>query len=324
MSSLSVSEQLSVEERNGTAVLHLQTHYQASENLVQDFRELLLALIEKGCRRLILDFSKVVSFNGSLCGPLILAWRRMQERNGQLILARIPQMPMEYFRITKLDQVFDIRQEVLIDEPEPPSQEEQAFYRGIREAGDDPSMALIFADWLEDHLDERADFIRLQCELEQVKDNPTREAELQRKCSEMLELYEQHWVGSLAGMVTSWTWKRGLIHSVKLSANAIEEHARSLFAIAPIQELRVEPGLYFPNDHRRRRWLRIFQHYSIFSELSVLRIDQRRLTDKEAEPLLHSVYLDRLKKLELRDQGNLSPATLKQFKRRFGRAFQVI
>lgn len=70
-----------------------------------------------------------------------------------------------------------------------------AFKHTIREHPQDDGPRLIFADWLEEHGDcDYAEFIRVQCELEQPLDDD-RWAALSRREAELLALHREEWLG---------------------------------------------------------------------------------------------------------------------------------
>jgi anti-sigma B factor antagonist len=60
----------------------------------------------------IFDFGEVTYLSSSALGMLISLQRRVAQRKGQLKLAGIRDEVMEVFRITKLDTVFDIYNDV--------------------------------------------------------------------------------------------------------------------------------------------------------------------------------------------------------------------
>jgi uncharacterized protein (TIGR02996 family) len=68
-----------------------------------------------------------------------------------------------------------------------PVTHEDAFLADIVENPDDDGVRLIYADWLEDHgQPERAEFIRVQCELARLTEDGPRRQELEareRQCS---------------------------------------------------------------------------------------------------------------------------------------------
>jgi uncharacterized protein (TIGR02996 family) len=78
--------------------------------------------------------------------------------------------------------------------------ESEAFIQAIAENLYDDTPRLIFADWLEDHgQEERARFIRVQCELEPMRDQYEidRAAELHRREDELLQTHQKEWLGQM-------------------------------------------------------------------------------------------------------------------------------
>src|SRR5690349_15504156 len=73
-----------------------------------------------------------------------------------------------------------------------------AFLRGIAANLYDDAPRLIYADWLDKQGDsDRAEFIRVQCELEPIRDQYEidRAAEFHRREEELLQEYQQEWLG---------------------------------------------------------------------------------------------------------------------------------
>jgi uncharacterized protein (TIGR02996 family) len=72
---------------------------------------------------------------------------------------------------------------------------DEAFIEAIRDASDDDTPRLIYADWLEEHGDPHGEFIRVQCELARIgRDDPRRTALAARE----QELWVRHkavWAG---------------------------------------------------------------------------------------------------------------------------------
>ena len=76
--------------------------------------------------------------------------------------------------------------------------DEQGFLAAIREAPDDDTPRLIYADWLDDHGDaDRAEFIRVQCEAERLGEFDPRRPELEERANELLAAHEKNWLGPL-------------------------------------------------------------------------------------------------------------------------------
>src|SRR4051794_19420115 len=85
-----------------------------------------------------------------------------------------------------------------------PMPDDDAFLRAIIDNPDDDLPRLVYADWLDEHGDpDRAEFIRVQCELVRIRDEevaPVR-GRLRRRQEELLERNEERWLAPFVGMV---------------------------------------------------------------------------------------------------------------------------
>lgn len=136
-----------------------------------------------------------------------------------------------------------------------PVTHDEAFLQAIRENPADDAPRLVYADWLEDHDQaDRAEFIRLQCELDpqrfeidrpQVRDLLAREAEL-------LERHEEEWLGPVVRACReAWShsdpeggygpfFRRGVPEVAALHLECLLEHGKDLLTAHPtIRELAV-------------------------------------------------------------------------------------
>jgi uncharacterized protein (TIGR02996 family) len=115
--------------------------------------------------------------------------------------------------------------------------QEDAFLEAIREDPDDDAVRLIFADWLEERGDPRGEFIRVQCALAGMPDEDERRKALEARAERLLRQHEPRWVGPLASRVNSYTFRRGFVEEITLSAAAFLRHAPSLFAPHPLRKV---------------------------------------------------------------------------------------
>jgi uncharacterized protein (TIGR02996 family) len=92
---------------------------------------------------------------------------------------------------------------------------DDAFLAGIIESPDDDAPRLIYADWLEEHgREERAEFIRVLCELARLGEDDPRRGELGARERELLARHEQTW-GERRG--SWWGRLRGSRSSLNLA-----------------------------------------------------------------------------------------------------------
>lgn len=143
--------------------------------------------------------------------------------------------------------------------------EEQAFLDAIRDAPDDDTPRLVFADWLEEHgQPERAEFIRVQCELARIRadaavaassgtgEGPHRNmpsAEIRERCNELVAREWESWDASVLRWVppwmlpqdedvayeqarhgTSWDFRRGFLSTVICSWADWQAHGDAILA----------------------------------------------------------------------------------------------
>lgn len=142
---------------------------------------------------------------------------------------------------------------------------------------DEDAPRLVMADWLEDRDApgdrERAEFIRAQCELALLRkalvapDGDSRVKALWRRERELLDgaspapgmanvrgpavsrlvprlIHHRLWAGATLLNIyeadnahVQWSFRRGFVHAVTLSADAWLEHADALLAVAPVREV---------------------------------------------------------------------------------------
>jgi uncharacterized protein (TIGR02996 family) len=173
---------------------------------------------------------------------------------------------------------------------------DDAFLQAIIENPDDDAPRLIYADWLDERgACDRAEFIRVQCDLARLPDDDKRWVELNVRERELLTCHEGEWATDvlrpLTGMVNRWRFCRGFIENVTLEARGLQTHADVLFGRAPIRELSV----YLAG--RRIHHLMALQH---LTRLTKLDCSGNSLSDAAVRCIVASPFLGRLTKLGLR------------------------
>jgi hypothetical protein len=94
----------------------------------------------------------------------------------------------------------------------------------------------VFADWFDEHGDaERAEFIRVQCELARLDEWDARRWPLAAREAELLKAHEARWREALPKLDgVSWgTFRRGFVSSVRV--RALEAHLDAAVAAAPVE-----------------------------------------------------------------------------------------
>ena len=109
------------------------------------------------------------------------------------------------------------------------------FLRAIIDHHDDDLPRLAYADWLDDHgSGDRAEFIRVQCELAKADEADPRYRQLEDREHELLSSNERKWFDSSG--CSEWEWKRGFVESVTLGRETPAERIPELFERQPIVE----------------------------------------------------------------------------------------
>lgn len=73
-----------------------------------DLREKLYSMILKGDSNFLLDFSKCTFIDSTGLGVLVSVYKKCAEKNGTVKLRSINQQVMRVFKLTRLDNVFEI------------------------------------------------------------------------------------------------------------------------------------------------------------------------------------------------------------------------
>jgi uncharacterized protein (TIGR02996 family) len=117
-----------------------------------------------------------------------------------------------------------------------------AFLRSIIAAPDDDLPRLVYADWLDENGDpDRAELIRVQCELAKMPDHDPRRRSLEDREHELLGEHEVGWLSGLPGYIQEWEWRRGFVYEVSASLVQIQNDPNESFAGHPVTSLRAVP-----------------------------------------------------------------------------------
>jgi uncharacterized protein (TIGR02996 family) len=115
-----------------------------------------------------------------------------------------------------------------------------AFLAAIVAAPDDDLPRLVYADFLDECGEPgaaaRAEFIRLQCELERCSVNDDRRAALRERADDLRRGHARVWVRELRRAqlgLSKWTFRRGFLHAVAVPAQRFPDVAGPLFRLAP-------------------------------------------------------------------------------------------
>src|SRR5271166_5057553 len=88
---------------------------------------------------------------------------------------------------------------------------DEGFLRAILEDPDDDALRLVYADWLEEHdQPQRAEFVRLSCELTPLGFDDPRRQPLERRAARLLKAHRREWLGPLIDQQPEPSFEGGL------------------------------------------------------------------------------------------------------------------
>src|SRR5262245_28593681 len=126
----------------------------------------------------------------------------------------------------------------------------QALLRAIIASPADDLPRLVYADWLDDTAEPanvaRAEFIRLQCQLESGVLSEE-QAAVWPRVKELLRQHDRAWRAELPVLpgVAFRRFGRGFVDEVRFKSwHRFQEHASAVFAAAPVERLLI-PAPYF-------------------------------------------------------------------------------
>lgn len=171
------------------------------------------------------------------------------------------------------------------------------FLPSIIDAPDDDAPRLVFADWLEENGDtERAEFIRIQCELARLGEDDPRFRRLTARGKELEDEHRVEWQSDLPQFEEIFWggFHRGFVAAVRVeSVETFAEHADAIFAAAPIRELRFHR--VFANEAKRIAMTRQLARVQVL-DLE----DGNMIGNQGAQALANSPYISGLTVLKLR------------------------
>jgi uncharacterized protein (TIGR02996 family) len=121
--------------------------------------------------------------------------------------------------------------------------EEKALIGSVIATPEDDAPRLVYADWLEEHgRAERAELIRVQCELSRLRHGSPeylqRGEKLEAREAELLQAHRDEWAAELQlppNRHTSCWFKRGMVGEVWCSVRYFREHGATILAAAPVE-----------------------------------------------------------------------------------------
>jgi len=102
---------------------------------------------------------------------------------------------------------------------------------------DDPRQ--VFADWLDEHGErERAEFIRVQCQLAGDDLSPQQRTELKTREEQLLQAHSWDWAGNFGNDIYEWQFERGFIERAHVNLEYSADTIQSILQKEPIRHLR--------------------------------------------------------------------------------------
>jgi uncharacterized protein (TIGR02996 family) len=192
----------------------------------------------------------------------------------------------------------------------------KALLREICENPDDDATRLVFADWLDENgQPERAELIRVQCEMARLGHEDPRQKQLEKRAEVILRKHSSEWVSKLPWRTgVEWCaaykqWRHGfkrgfVVQATFSSSKAFRDTADAVFAATPLEEVRftrltdrtVKPVAASPYL-ARVRYLDV--GVLTFGTIGELNRPTNELGEAGGVTLLSSPHLTRLEKLDL-------------------------
>jgi uncharacterized protein (TIGR02996 family) len=209
---------------------------------------------------------------------------------------------------------------------EPPVTHDEALRQAIIEDPDDDLRRFVYADWVEEQgQPERAEFIRVQCQLARWPEGdlgrwnyaqwldehaqPEQAESLRAKCQpdrwpaeateaarlggregRLLERHQHAWLDDLRVVLKGWRFRRGFVEEVSMGVKRFLEHGERLFSREPVRRLKL---------HGASRLITHVAAHALLARLRALSLQSNGIDDSGAEALAASSHLRRLELLEL-------------------------
>ena len=192
---------------------------------------------------------------------------------------------------------------------------EQLFINEIAKNLDDDFPRLVYADWLQDHGDPRAEFIRVQCELAERMKQDVRQrylleqhaALLSRKDPELASLWERNdsllrkyqgiWTRDLSTTkLKGYTFRRGFIDEVRITLTQFVRQARKLKKGAPLLS-----SLRITRVHESG--LSVLSQCELLSQIRTLSLRNVNQSVTEITKFLNAPNLKQLASVDLSNTG---------------------
>jgi uncharacterized protein (TIGR02996 family) len=168
----------------------------------------------------------------------------------------------------------------------------ETFLQAIREAPEDDTPRLVYADWLDEHdQPERAEFIRAQIHMTRLSPHSRRRTPLLRRVRELLAAHGEVWLQSLPKWARRHCgFHRGFVMHITCTALQFIKHGEALMRAAPVRSLQI---------HRGEGRIIALAESPPLAGLTALNLRYNSAGDADAEALAASPHLRHLTTLRL-------------------------
>ncbi|MBL8796660.1 MAG: TIGR02996 domain-containing protein [Planctomycetia bacterium] len=166
---------------------------------------------------------------------------------------------------------------------------ETGLVESVLESPDDDAPRLVYADWLEERGDPRAEFIRVQCAAARLPADDLRLPGLQARAKQLLA-HARDWSAPLGLEPEACEFRRGFVEAVEVATDRFLERPDALFHSAPIRQIHFLHATRHLRELADCPWL---------AKLATLDLSANALRDAGAAILAASPHLTRLAALDL-------------------------
>lgn len=171
---------------------------------------------------------------------------------------------------------------------------EKDLLAAVIAAPQDDQPRLAYADWCDEHDPSRAEFIRVECEIEKLSKNDPRYRLLCSRATQLRDEHQKRWLAPLADLTFFAQFRRGFPETVGIRVEKFAEVAERLFAATPISSISlccIDIKDYLPS-------ILACPHLHNLRRLSLTGL---KLNDEHIVQLAETPYLSNLNTLEIGD-----------------------
>jgi uncharacterized protein (TIGR02996 family) len=180
--------------------------------------------------------------------------------------------------------------------------DEQALLNAILAAPDDDLPRLVYADWLEEHdRAERAEFIRVECELARSEPGAEGRARLFARQAELMKRHQLEWFpvfSTTKALFVSWKTARGFVESLEVGAVMFLELTEEWFTDQPITHLKIT-ALSTGYGTERSWFAKQILTSPLLGRVASLDLDNSEMNSAGAYWLSRNQHIHRLRELSM-------------------------